>query len=113
MLKTTVKLGYNDHGYNVHGYNVHGYNDHGYNDHGYNDHGYNDHGYKNKIMSHFWSQVIGYKDIFHGYNVITEFVFGYFRILFVVADRKRPSKCQFETRVNFTIILSNFFARTK
>jgi hypothetical protein len=36
--------------------------------------GYNDHGYNkftlilNKIMSHFWSQMTGYKDIFHGYN---------------------------------------------
>jgi len=36
--------------------------------------GYNDHGYKkitfitNKIMSHFWSQITGYKDSFHGYN---------------------------------------------
>jgi len=36
--------------------------------------GYNDHGYNkftlitNKIMSRFWSQMTGYKDIFHGYN---------------------------------------------
>jgi len=22
----------------------------------------------NKIMSHFWSQMTGYKDVFHGYN---------------------------------------------
>jgi len=36
---------------------------------GYNDHGYNEFTIKtNKIMSHFWSQMTGYKDWFHGYN---------------------------------------------
>ncbi len=36
---------------------------------GYNDHGYNEFTViTNKIMSHFWSQMTGYKDIFHGYN---------------------------------------------
>ncbi len=36
---------------------------------GYNDHGYNEFTLiTNKIMSHFWSQMTGYKDSFHGYN---------------------------------------------
>jgi len=44
FLSTTVKLDYNDHGYNKFTLIT------------------------NKIMSHFWSQMAGYKDIFHGYN---------------------------------------------
>ncbi len=37
--------------------------------HGYNDHGFNEFTLiTNKIMSHFWSQMTGYKDIFQGYN---------------------------------------------
>ncbi len=36
---------------------------------GYNDHGYNEFTLiPNKITSHLWSQMTGYKDIFHGYN---------------------------------------------
>jgi len=48
-LQTTVKLGYNDHGYNDHGYNEFTL-------------------ITNRIMSHFWSKMTGYKDSFHGYN---------------------------------------------
>jgi len=44
IVRTTVKLGYNDHGYNEFTLTT------------------------NKIMSHFWSQMTGYKDIFHGCN---------------------------------------------
>ncbi len=36
---------------------------------GYNDHGYNEFTLiTSKIMSHFWSQMMGYKDSFHDYN---------------------------------------------
>jgi len=36
---------------------------------GYNDHGYNEFTLiRNKMMSHFGSQMTGYKDSFHGYN---------------------------------------------
>jgi len=36
---------------------------------GYNDHGYNEFTIiTNKIMSHFWSQMTGYNNSFHGYN---------------------------------------------
>jgi len=43
-ILTTVKLGNNDHGYNELTLIT------------------------NKTLSHFWSQMTGYKDIFHGYN---------------------------------------------
>ncbi len=44
LVKYTVKLGYNNNGYNE--FTI----------------------IMNKIMSHFWSQMTGYKDIFQGYN---------------------------------------------
>ncbi len=35
----------------------------------YNDHCYNEFTLiTNKIMAHIWSQMTGYKDVFHGYN---------------------------------------------